>query len=111
MPTVPVHTRTIGLTIAPLADGRRLATARIRDVRHHGYTYTGALRIGPGLVHDMTATLALDAATGAIHDARGAMAKGAFPGGPETAGERCQDVLPNVAALDGAVADDGLAAA
>lgn len=105
----PIHTRTIGLIVSPVRDGRRLATGWIRDIRHAGYTYTGPLRIGPGLVHDMTARLELDVATGVVRDAQGHMTRGAFPGGVETAGERCQDVLANVATLAGAVADDTFA--
>lgn len=104
-----IHTRTIGLIVSPVAADRRLATGRIRDVRHAGYTYTGPLRIGPGLVHDMTARLELDVATGVVRDAQGIMTRGAFPGGAETDGERCQDILANVSTLAGAVADDTFA--
>src|SRR5438128_1364013 len=109
MAAVPVHTRTIGLIVSPVAAGVRQGTARIRDLRHNGYTYTGRLVIPPGLVHDMTARLAFEVASGVVRTADGSMAQAAFPGGPETDGESCREILSNVATLAGAVADDTLA--
>lgn len=107
----PIHVRTIAVEVAAAEGGRRAARGHIRDQRHQGWTYTGPLTIGPGLVHDMAADLVLDVTRGTIAAAEGRMDKAAFDPTPATAFEACRDVLPNVADLVGLSLDGDLAGA
>lgn len=105
----PVHTRTLGVTLAWRADGRLDARGQILDLRKRGFVpIVGDLRPS-GVVHHMRVHAVVDPVARRLEAIEAEQPAVAFEAAPWTRGESCRDTIPGVRGLAPAVLDAAFA--
>lgn len=105
----PVHTRTLGVTLADAGDGEVEARGSVLDLRKRGLVPMGGELQTGGVIHHMRVEARIDRATCRVREIRAEQPSVAFEPGPGTGGECCRDPVRRIEALAGAALDAGFA--
>lgn len=101
----PLHTRSLGVTLAARTDGRLDLRAVILDLRKRGFVPVGGDLQPSGIVHLMTLDGIVDPATARVEALAATQPHVAFEPSAVTQGESCRDPVGRLGGLVGAHLD------
>lgn len=108
---LPIHTRTLSVTLSAADDGAVAFDAYVLDLRKRGFVPVAGDLQGTGIIHHMQLAGTLDPHARTISRIAASMPTVAFEASTASAGESCRDLAFRVEHLAGTALDGGWARA
>lgn len=106
---VPIHTRTLSVTLRAAPDGKLAFDGYVLDLRKRGFVPVAGDLQGTGIIHHMLLEGSVDRAARTVERMSARMPTVAFEASAASAGESCRDLVGRVDALAGTPLDGGWA--
>jgi len=106
---IPIHTRTLSVTLLAGEDSRVDVAAYVLDLRKRGFVPVAGDLQGTGIIHHMQIDAAIDPATRTLSQITALMPTVAFEPSVASEGESCRDLVGRVDHLAGTALDGGYA--